>query len=227
MKANGTLTKLSLAWSRDDTPKTYVQDRMREEGADLWDWLQRGAHFYVCGDAKRMAADVEKAIVAIAQAHGGMDEAAAKALRGRSEEGGAVSGRRVLIRFGRVRPETCTESTRLILSGRNSIPHPEEPRSGVSKDEQIHVGTRACLPAKAGIQPPPECSPSRAGQRENAITPGDARAGCTDRQPSRPPAPPPARTMSAHRTNGCSGFRRSSHPGAASRAPSDQRRRRC
>ncbi len=79
MKANGTLSKLSLAWSRDDTPKTYVQDRMREEGADLWDWLQRGAHFYVCGDAKRMAADVEKAIVAVAQAHGGMDEAAAKA----------------------------------------------------------------------------------------------------------------------------------------------------
>lgn len=79
MKANGTLSKLSLAWSRDDTPKTYVQDRMREEGADLWDWLQRGAHFYVCGDAKRMAADVEKAIVAVAQAHGGLDEAAAKA----------------------------------------------------------------------------------------------------------------------------------------------------
>ncbi len=79
MKANGTLTKLSLAWSRDDTPKTYVQDRMREEAADLWDWLQRGAHFYVCGDAKRMAADVEKAIVEVAQSQGQMDAAAAKA----------------------------------------------------------------------------------------------------------------------------------------------------
>ena len=79
MKASGTLTKLSLAWSRDDTPKTYVQDRMREEGAELWAWFQRGAHFYVCGDAKRMASDVEKAIVAVAQTHGGMDEAAAKA----------------------------------------------------------------------------------------------------------------------------------------------------
>ena len=79
MQANGTLTKLSLAWSRDEGPKTYVQDRMRAEAADLWDWLQRGAHFYVCGDAKRMAADVEKAVVAVAQSEGGLDEAAAKA----------------------------------------------------------------------------------------------------------------------------------------------------
>ena len=61
------LTRLSLAWSRDaGTPKTYVQDRMRAEAAELWAWLQRGAHFYVCGDAKRMAADVEKALVEIA-----------------------------------------------------------------------------------------------------------------------------------------------------------------
>jgi sulfite reductase (NADPH) flavoprotein alpha-component len=74
------LTRLSLAWSRDkDTPKTYVQDRMRAEGAELWSWLQRGAHFYVCGDAKRMAADVEKALVEIAATHGGHDERAAKA----------------------------------------------------------------------------------------------------------------------------------------------------
>ena len=79
MKANGTLSKLSLAWSRDDTPKTYVQDRIREEAADLWDWLQRGAHFYVCGDAKRMASDVEKAIVSVAQSEGKLDEDAAKA----------------------------------------------------------------------------------------------------------------------------------------------------
>jgi sulfite reductase (NADPH) flavoprotein alpha-component len=74
------LTRLSLAWSRDtDTPKTYVQDRMREEAADLWAWLQRGAHFYICGDAKRMASDVEKALVAIASEHGMMDEKSAKA----------------------------------------------------------------------------------------------------------------------------------------------------
>ena len=73
------LTRLSLAWSRDKTPKTYVQDRMREEAAELWAWLQRGAHFYVCGDAKRMASDVEKAMVEIAARHGGLDEKSARA----------------------------------------------------------------------------------------------------------------------------------------------------
>ncbi len=52
---------------------------MREEGAELWAWLARGAHFYVCGDAKRMAADVEKTLITIAAEHGGMDEAAARA----------------------------------------------------------------------------------------------------------------------------------------------------
>ena len=79
LQGAGALTKLSLAWSRDAGPKTYVQDRMRAEGADLWAWLQRGAHFYVCGDAKRMAADVDRALVEIAAAHGGLDEAGAKA----------------------------------------------------------------------------------------------------------------------------------------------------
>jgi sulfite reductase (NADPH) flavoprotein alpha-component len=68
----GTLTRLSLAWSRDAGPKTYVQDRMRESGAELWDWLCRGAHFYVCGDARRMARDVEGALRDIAAAHGGL-----------------------------------------------------------------------------------------------------------------------------------------------------------
>jgi sulfite reductase (NADPH) flavoprotein alpha-component len=52
---------------------------MREEAAELWAWLQRGAHFYVCGDAKRMANDVEKAVVAIAAERGGMSEADARA----------------------------------------------------------------------------------------------------------------------------------------------------
>jgi sulfite reductase (NADPH) flavoprotein alpha-component len=76
LKDSGTLTRLSLAWSRDkDTPKTYVQDRMRAEAADLWAWLQRGAHFYVCGDARRMAVDVEKTMVAIAATCGHMSEA--------------------------------------------------------------------------------------------------------------------------------------------------------
>ncbi|WP_375454269.1 sulfite reductase subunit alpha [uncultured Methylobacterium sp.] len=73
------LTRLSLAWSRDGTEKTYVQDRMRENGADLWKWLEEGAHFYVCGDAKRMAKDVERAIIDVAAQHGAKspDEAVA------------------------------------------------------------------------------------------------------------------------------------------------------
>lgn len=79
LRDRGTLTRLSLAWSRDGGKKTYVQDRMREQGADLYDWLQQGAHFYVCGDAKRMARDVEAAIVHIAQEHGGRSEDDAKA----------------------------------------------------------------------------------------------------------------------------------------------------
>ena len=65
MKATGVLTRLSLAWSRDGKEKFYVQDRMREVGRDLWAWVADGAHVYVCGDAKRMAKDVERALVDI------------------------------------------------------------------------------------------------------------------------------------------------------------------
>ncbi len=78
-QAAGTLSKLSLAWSRDSANKVYVQDKMREESAELWSWLGKGAHFYVCGDAKRMAADVDAALVEICARHGKMDAAAAKA----------------------------------------------------------------------------------------------------------------------------------------------------
>jgi sulfite reductase (NADPH) flavoprotein alpha-component len=70
MKASGLLTRLSLAWSRDSEQKIYVQDRMREVGRDLWAWLADGAHIYVCGDAKRMAKDVELALVDIVAQHG-------------------------------------------------------------------------------------------------------------------------------------------------------------
>jgi sulfite reductase (NADPH) flavoprotein alpha-component len=79
MQERGQLHRLSLAWSRDGAEKFYVQDRMRQNGADLWAWLQQGAHFYVCGDAKRMAKDVERALVDIASEHGGLtaDEAVA------------------------------------------------------------------------------------------------------------------------------------------------------
>ncbi len=73
MQADGLLTRLSLAWSRDGAEKFYVQDRMRESGRELWAWLAEGAHFYVCGDAKRMARDVERALVDIVAQHGARD----------------------------------------------------------------------------------------------------------------------------------------------------------
>jgi sulfite reductase (NADPH) flavoprotein alpha-component len=65
MKTSGLLTRLSLAWSRDGNKKFYVQDRMREVGRELWTWLAEGANIYICGDAKRMAKDVERALVDI------------------------------------------------------------------------------------------------------------------------------------------------------------------
>ncbi|WNJ88888.1 sulfite reductase subunit alpha [Bosea sp. 685] len=79
MKQEGVLTGLTLAWSRDGAEKIYVQDRMRERGAELFAWLEQGAHFYVCGDAKRMAKDVERAMVDVVAEHGGRsaDEAVA------------------------------------------------------------------------------------------------------------------------------------------------------
>ncbi|WP_344236838.1 bifunctional nitrate reductase/sulfite reductase flavoprotein subunit alpha [Actinocorallia libanotica] len=77
LRDDGFLTRLDLAFSRDQRAKVYVQDRMREHGARLWDWLQAGAHFYVCGDAARMAKDVERALVEIATRHGGLDTEAA------------------------------------------------------------------------------------------------------------------------------------------------------
>ena len=76
---DGILNKLDLAFSRDQASKVYVQDRMRESGAELWAWLQEGAHFYVCGDGARMAKDVDTELHRIAEAHGGKsaEEAAA------------------------------------------------------------------------------------------------------------------------------------------------------
>nr|WP_167346835.1 bifunctional nitrate reductase/sulfite reductase flavoprotein subunit alpha [Streptomyces flavochromogenes] len=75
--ADGTLDRLDTAFSRDQRAKVYVQDRMREHGPQLWSWLQSGAHFYVCGDAARMAKDVDRALRDIAVTHGGLDEEAA------------------------------------------------------------------------------------------------------------------------------------------------------
>ncbi|MEU5393884.1 bifunctional nitrate reductase/sulfite reductase flavoprotein subunit alpha [Streptomyces tibetensis] len=75
----GSLTRLDTAFSRDQRNKVYVQDRMREHGPELWHWLRDGARFYVCGDASRMAKDVDRALRDIAVAHGGLGEAEAAA----------------------------------------------------------------------------------------------------------------------------------------------------
>jgi sulfite reductase (NADPH) flavoprotein alpha-component len=69
--ANGRLTRLDTAFSRDQPVKIYVQDRMRENGAELWRWIDSGAHFYVCGDATRMAKDVDTTLHDIIAEHGG------------------------------------------------------------------------------------------------------------------------------------------------------------
>jgi sulfite reductase (NADPH) flavoprotein alpha-component len=78
LAASGALTTLTTAWSRDGEAKVYVQDRMRERGDELWRWLKAGAHFYICGDAKRMAKDVETALAEVAVDHGHMNAAGAK-----------------------------------------------------------------------------------------------------------------------------------------------------
>jgi sulfite reductase (NADPH) flavoprotein alpha-component len=75
---DGTLGRLHTAFSRDEKQKVYVQNRMIENAGDLWRWLQRGAHFYLCGDATRMARDVDAALRRIAMTEGRMDELQAK-----------------------------------------------------------------------------------------------------------------------------------------------------
>ncbi|MEM7043533.1 MAG: sulfite reductase subunit alpha [Pseudomonadota bacterium] len=67
---SGLLTRLDTAFSRDQTEKIYVQHRILEHGQDIWRWLEDGAHVYVCGDAKRMAADVDQALQDVATRHG-------------------------------------------------------------------------------------------------------------------------------------------------------------
>jgi sulfite reductase (NADPH) flavoprotein alpha-component len=70
--AAGRVTRLDTAFSRDQAAKVYVQDRLRENAAELWAWIANGAHFYVCGDAKRMAKDVDLALHQVVAAQGGM-----------------------------------------------------------------------------------------------------------------------------------------------------------
>ena len=71
-RKNGLLNKVSTAWSRQGKEKVYVQHKLRENAADVWQWLQNGAHVYVCGDALKMAKDVEQALLDIIAEHGNM-----------------------------------------------------------------------------------------------------------------------------------------------------------
>lgn len=68
---DGYLHKYSFAWSRDQAEKIYVQDKIREEAEAIWQWLQEGAYLYVCGDASRMAKDVDKALLDVIEQQGG------------------------------------------------------------------------------------------------------------------------------------------------------------
>ena len=78
MQRDGVLTRLDTAFSRDQAKKVYVQDRMQERAKDLYEWLERGAYFYVCGDATRMAKDVETALLDVIArgSNGTLDHAA-------------------------------------------------------------------------------------------------------------------------------------------------------
>lgn len=73
----GVLNRIDLAWSRDQKEKVYVQDKLRQQGAELWRWINDGAHIYVCGDANRMAKDVEQALLDVIAEFGAMDAEAA------------------------------------------------------------------------------------------------------------------------------------------------------
>lgn len=74
MVSDGFLNRLDLAFSRDQPKRVYVQHKMSDYGADVWRWLEDGAHFYVCGDAERMAKDVDAALTAIIKTHGRMSD---------------------------------------------------------------------------------------------------------------------------------------------------------
>ena len=72
---SGDLYRFTTAWSRDQAEKIYVQHRLKEYGAEVWEWFENGAYFYICGDKTYMAKDVHRALIEIAIEHGGMSEA--------------------------------------------------------------------------------------------------------------------------------------------------------
>jgi sulfite reductase (NADPH) flavoprotein alpha-component len=76
---NGDLTRIDVAFSRDQPEKVYVQHKLLDHAPDIWQWLQKGAHFYVCGDATYMAKDVHQAMLDIVASQGGMSAEEAEA----------------------------------------------------------------------------------------------------------------------------------------------------
>ena len=97
-QADGVLTKFVTAFSRDQAEKIYVQHRMLENAAELYDWLENGAIFYVCGDASRMAKDVDTALHQIVEKVRLQIHGAGQGVRGRPQEGKALPQGRILIR---------------------------------------------------------------------------------------------------------------------------------
>ncbi|MEY2902241.1 MAG: hypothetical protein RLY89_1347, partial [Bacteroidota bacterium] len=77
--ATGVLNKAELAFSRDQKDKIYVQHRIKEQGAELFQWLEGGAYVYICGKKDPMSTDVENALIEVIQTHGNKTEEAAKA----------------------------------------------------------------------------------------------------------------------------------------------------
>ena len=73
MQEQGVLTRFDLAFSRDQAEKIYVQHKMKQHGAELFSWLEQGGYFYVCGDATRMARDVDQALADVIAQHGKMN----------------------------------------------------------------------------------------------------------------------------------------------------------
>ena len=85
---SGHLTRLDTAFSRDQAHKVYVQDRMLEHGAELWQWIEQGGQLFVCGDASRMAKDVDAALHTVVQKHGAMSTEAAREYVSDMHDGG-------------------------------------------------------------------------------------------------------------------------------------------
>ena len=97
MQDRGVLHRLDLAWSRDQSDKVYVQDKMRANGAELFAWLEQGGYFFVCGDAYRMAKDVDQALHDIIAEHGQLTVAETQEYVAKAEKRETLRPRRLLI----------------------------------------------------------------------------------------------------------------------------------